>query len=102
VVTVNSTVALDAAAFDIPALVIGLPNNLSPFVDAGALAGSGDPAELPSLLHRVLHDAGFRRQLAERRRTVLGELEPSAPPNGRAAQLAAEAVLTLVRGNQDG
>ncbi|HUR33923.1 MAG TPA: hypothetical protein VM032_09035, partial [Vicinamibacterales bacterium] len=33
IVTVNSTVALDAAVLGIPALVIGLPNNLSPFVD---------------------------------------------------------------------
>ena len=30
VVTVNSTVALDAAVLGVPALVIGLPNNLSP------------------------------------------------------------------------
>ena len=40
VVTVNSTVALDAAVMGVPALVLGLPNNLSPFVDAGAMAGS--------------------------------------------------------------
>ena len=40
VITVNSTVALDAAVAGVPALVIGLPNNLSPFVDAGALAGA--------------------------------------------------------------
>ena len=37
----NSTVALDAAVLDVPALVIGLPNNLSPFVDAGVMAGAG-------------------------------------------------------------
>ena len=30
VVTVNSTVAIDAAVLGVPALVIGLPNNLSP------------------------------------------------------------------------
>ena len=46
VVTVNSTVALDAAVLGIPALVIGLPNNLSPFVEAGALAGAATPAEI--------------------------------------------------------
>ena len=39
VVTVNSTVALDAAVLGVPALVIGLPNNLSPFVEAGIMAG---------------------------------------------------------------
>ena len=42
VVTVNSTVALDAAVLGVPALVIGLPNNLSPFVDAGVMAGAAD------------------------------------------------------------
>ncbi len=41
IVTVNSTVALDAAVLDVPALVIGLPNNLTPFVDAGVMAGVG-------------------------------------------------------------
>ena len=39
IVTVNSTVALDAAVLGVPSLVIGLPNNLSPFVDAGVMAG---------------------------------------------------------------
>ena len=39
VVTVNSTVALDAAVLGVPALVVGLPNNLSPFVEAGVMAG---------------------------------------------------------------
>ena len=42
VVTVNSTVALDAAVLGVPALVVGLPNNLSPFVDAGIMAGAGE------------------------------------------------------------
>ena len=32
--------ALDAAVLGIPALVIGLPNNLSPFVEAGVMAGA--------------------------------------------------------------
>jgi hypothetical protein len=102
VVTVNSTVALDAAAFDIPALVIGLPNNLSPFVAAGAFAGSLDPAEMPSLLQRILYDDEFRRQLAERRHTVLGDLRPAAGPAGRAAVSAAAAVLALIGPDQYG
>jgi hypothetical protein len=93
VVTVNSTVALDAAVFDIPALVIGLPNNLSPFVDAGALAGSEDPAEVTALLNRILYDEKFRQQLAERRRAVLGDHADRG--NGRAAAAAADAVLAL-------
>ncbi len=94
VVTVNSTVALDAAVFDIPALVLGLPNNLSPFVDAGAFAGAVDPAEVAGLLGRILYDEGFRQQLAERRRAVFGD--PSAHGPGRASAASADAVLTLV------
>ena len=93
VVTVNSTVALDAAALDIPALVIGLPNNLSPFVDAGAFAGA-EPAEVTGVLGRILYDEKFRQQLAERRRAVFGN--PFAHGPGGASAAAAEAVLTLV------
>jgi hypothetical protein len=100
VVTVNSTVALDAAAFDIPALVLGLPNNLSPFVEAGALAGSPDPAEVTALLSRILYDERFRQLLAERRRAVLGDGADQA--NGRAAAAAADAVLALAQKGRTG
>src|SRR6185503_10428639 len=37
IVTVNSTVAIDALAFGVPSVVLGLPNNLSPFVDSGLM-----------------------------------------------------------------
>lgn len=96
VVTVNSTVALDAGALGIPALVIGLPNNLSPFVDAGAFAAASDPAEVTGVLHRILYDEGFRQQLAERRRAVFGEPFTYGP--GGASAASADAVLTLVDG----
>ena len=72
VVTVNSTVALDAGIAGIPALVIGLPNNLSPFVDAGALAGASTTADIAPQLERVLYDEGFKQQLRAARREVLG------------------------------
>jgi len=93
VVTVNSTVALDAAALDVPALAIGLPNNLSPFVEAGAIAGADDPAELPALLQRILYDERFRQQLAERRSVVLGPM--ASLTDGRSAARSAEALLQL-------
>ena len=38
-VTVNSTAAIEAMVMGLPSLVLALPNNLSPFVDHGALAG---------------------------------------------------------------
>ena len=39
IVTMNSTVAMDGLVLGLPSLVIGLPNNLSPFVDAGVMLG---------------------------------------------------------------
>jgi hypothetical protein len=100
VVTVNSTVALDAARLEVPALVIGLPNNLSPFVELGALAGAADSAELEAQLRRILYDEGFREGLAARRRAVFGE--PVKAHERRAAVRSAEAVLELVRQRQTG
>jgi hypothetical protein len=92
-VTVNSTVALDAAVLGVPALVLGLPNNLAPFVDAGVMAGA-TPEDLPRQLRRILYDEEFRQQLASVRREFLARLEIA--PDGRAAERAADAVLELV------
>jgi glycosyltransferase involved in cell wall biosynthesis len=95
VVTVNSTVALDAAVLDIPSLVIGLPSNLSPFVDAGMMAGvSGtDPADIGRALERILYDEEFRRALGLARRAFLTRFKIAA--DGQAAERAADAVLRL-------
>lgn len=95
VVTVNSTVALDAGALGIPALAIGLPNNLTPFVEAGAIAGTVDPAQEGALLERILYDEGFREELAAHRREVFGL--PVTGRERRSAARSAEAVLELVR-----
>jgi hypothetical protein len=92
VVTVNSTVALDAAVLGVPALSLGLPNNLSPFVEAGAIAGSASPVELPHLLRAILYDEGFRQQLAERSALIVGA---GMEPDGGAAARAALAIQTL-------
>ena len=94
VVTVNSTVALDAGVADIPALVIGLPNNLSPFVEAGALAGAAI-ADIRPQLERILYDQEFRQQLERARRVFLEQ--SGMRSDGRAAVRAAEAVLEIVR-----
>ncbi|HEY0876052.1 MAG TPA: hypothetical protein VGD94_21430 [Vicinamibacterales bacterium] len=100
VVTVNSTVALDAARLDVPALVIGLPNNLSPFVDLGTLAGAADAASLETGLRRILYDERFREHLAARRRVVFGE--PVKAHERRAGQRSAEAVLELIQPSREG
>jgi len=102
VVTVNSTVALDAAVLGIPALVIGLPNNLSPFVEAGIMAGvsgadAADTASAPDrilrALKQILYDEEFRRELALAQRAFLTRFSIAA--DGQAAERAAEAIVRL-------
>ena len=93
-VTVNSTVAVDAAVVGIPALVIGLPNNLSPFVEAGVLAGA-QSSQIEQQLARILYDEGFRQQLAAARRDFLRR--HAIVSTGVAAVRSAEAVLELMR-----
>ncbi len=63
VVTVNSTVAIDAMALGMPALSLGVPNNLTPFVVAGGIAGVYHPGELPGTLARLLLDEAARAEL---------------------------------------
>lgn len=93
VVTVNSTVAIDAAVLGVPALVVGLPNNLSPFVDAGLMLGvpAGDP--LGPALDRILYDEELRLQLERDRGTYLARFGIGS--DGRAAARSADAVLDL-------
>ena len=45
----NSTVAIDGLLLGLPALVIGLPNNLQPFVDAGAMIGGAERRRLDAV-----------------------------------------------------
>jgi hypothetical protein len=97
VVTVNSTVAIDAAVIGVPALAIGLPNNLSPLVDAGVLAGAGESAaDLRRALERILYDEEFRGALARARRSFLTRYTIVA--DGHAAERTADAVVRLTRG----
>jgi hypothetical protein len=87
-VTVNSTVAVDALALGLPSLVIGLPNNLSPFVAAGVMAGAGGSEEIRAILGKLLYDQEFRDTVVER---------PALPGahDGGAASRSAEAILAL-------
>jgi hypothetical protein len=99
VVTVNSTVALDAAVLGIPSLVIGLPNNLSPFVDAGVMAGvSGTGQEAAArALRQILYDEEFRRVLRVAQREFLSRFRIQA--DGQAAARSAEAIISLATTN---
>jgi hypothetical protein len=96
VVTVNSTVALDAGVLGIPALVIGLPNNLSPFVAAGVMAGAPTTTDIEPALRRILYDREFRLQIERSRDEYLRRYAIAS--DGRAAQRSAEAVLALASG----
>lgn len=73
IVTVNSTVAIDALTLGVPSLVIGLPNNLTPFVDAGLMVGAATADEIRDGLTKVLYDQEFRSRIEGRRRIDGGE-----------------------------
>jgi hypothetical protein len=102
VVTVNSTVALDAAVLGIPSLVIGLPNNLTPFVNAGVMAGvsgtdhesaAAAPDQILRALSQILYDEEFRRVLRVAQREFLTRFRIQA--DGQAAARSAQAIISL-------
>jgi hypothetical protein len=99
IVTVNSSVALDAAVLGVPALVIGLPNNLSPFVDAGIMAGAATIDEIGPQLQRILYDQGFRLQIERARAAYLARFGIAS--DGRAAARSADAILALISQGSD-
>ena len=95
VVTVNSTVALEAMALGVPALALNLPNYLSPFVDAGVMYGAGSPSEVARVCHQALSDEESRRLLRARTQGFVAEYE--LLPTGLAADRAVRAILALAR-----
>jgi hypothetical protein len=97
VVTVNSTVAIDALVMGTPALTLGLPNNLTPFVDAGAMAGTAAAEEIAPALRRALYDHGFRQQLLTTAAAVAARYRIGA--DGKAADRSARAILRLAGSN---
>jgi hypothetical protein len=92
-VTMNSTVAIDSLVLGVPALVIGLPNNLSPFVEAGVMLGASELGEIGGRLAALLYDADVRRALARQAAAFTAEHEIRS--DGRAAQHAATEILSL-------
>ena len=94
-VTVNSTAAIEAIALDVPALVVNLPNNLSPFVEAGVMAGAAEPAAIGPALEGLLYDRETRGRLAAARRTFADRYGIRA--DGGAATRAADLIVGLAR-----
>jgi len=95
-VTANSTAAIEAMAIGVPALVVGLPTNLSPFVDAGAMAGVSRVEDLPGALSRVIGDDRARRDLLAAAAAFCDRYAIVQPPG--AAQRAAAAILMVAGG----
>jgi hypothetical protein len=93
-VTVNSTVALDAAVLGVPSLVIGLPNNLTPFVEAGVMAGA-DRDGIGPALQQILYDEEFRERMDDRRSVFLSRYRIGS--DGTAAARSARAILRAAR-----
>ena len=93
IVTMNSTVAIDGLVLGVPALVLGLPNNLSPFVDAGVMLGAGDPGEVSARLRAILYDPDVRPSLADAARRFAERAGMRA--DGHAADRTAAEILAL-------
>jgi hypothetical protein len=92
-VTRNSTVAIDALVLGLPALVIGQPSNLRPFVDEGVMLEADDEAGISQVLHRLLYD---REVLARLRAATEAFVETyDLKARGTAALRAAGAILEM-------
>lgn len=94
-VTVNSTAAIEAMVLGVPSLVVALPNNLSPFVDAGVMAGADARGQIREGLRTLLYDEERRRSLARRCTAFLATNRIQS--DGRAAERAAEAIVEFVK-----
>ena len=93
-VTANST-APSRRPLGVPTLVVALPNNLSPFVDAGAMAGAASPQAVAPALRTLLYDREMRQRVALAQEAFMRRYRIQA--DGQAAERAAEAILSLAR-----
>lgn len=95
IVTVNSTAAIEAMLLDVPALVVALPNNLTPFVDAGAMAGAATLEAIGPALQGLLYDREMRERLTAARRAFITRYGLVA--DGGAAGRAADLIVALMK-----
>jgi len=97
VVTRNSTVAIDALTLTmptgLPALVIGQPSNLKPFIEDGVMVGADDEVGIGEALERLLYDREVRAQLARAAGRFVERYGMKAL--GTAAARAAGAILEM-------
>jgi hypothetical protein len=95
IATMNSTVAIDGLALGIPALVVGVPTNLSPFVEAGVMIGAAG-ASIRTKLETLLYDHSARASLLARAARFAADYQIRA--DGQAARRAADEILTMSQG----
>jgi hypothetical protein len=95
-VTVNSTAAIEAMVMGVPSLVLAMPNNLTPFVEAGAMSGvyEGDP--IGPALRALLADERGRAELLRQSEAFMERYRVRS--DGGAARRAAEAIVRLASG----
>lgn len=94
-VTMNSTVAIDGLVLGLPALAVGLPNNLSPFVDAGVMLGVEETEKIGQGLEALLYDRQVRTHLAAAADPFVRHY--GLAPDGHAAQRAADEILRMIQ-----
>lgn len=93
-VTMNSTVAIDGLVLGVPALVIGLPNNLSPFVEAGVMMGA-EGGGIRTAIAALLYDRPAREALLQRGAAFAERYAMRA--DGGSAARAADDILSFKR-----
>ena len=81
------------ATLGLPALVIGQPSNLSPFVDEGVMLGADDEAGINQVLHRLLYDREVLARLRAATEAFVERYDLKA--RGTAALRAAGAILEM-------
>jgi hypothetical protein len=95
-VTVNSTAAIEAMVLGVPSLVLAMPNNLTPFVEAGAMSGVDDGEPIGPALRALLADERGRAELLRRSAAFMERYRVCS--DGGAARRAAEAIVRLAAG----
>jgi hypothetical protein len=78
---------------EVPSLIVELPNNLSPFVEAGVMAGAARVGEIEPALRALLYDEEMRGRLAAARSAFIARYGIRA--DGGSARRAANVILEL-------
>jgi hypothetical protein len=95
-VTVNSTAAIEAMVMGVPSLVLAMPNNLTPFVEAGAMAGVYEGHPIGPALRALLADDQARAELLRQSAAFMERYRVRS--DGGAARRAAQAIVRLAPG----